>query len=78
MNQVTKMNSNNTFTIDYFSIERYNISLTDRLNTDINSKIVDSSINLLVEIMLDINLNIKNRQSIFKHFLTHMNETNKT
>lgn len=75
-NQSTKINSNNIFDIDNFTIEKYNISLTDRLNTDVNSKIVNSAITLLVEIMLDQNLNTKNRQLIFKHFLTHMNEIN--
>src|SRR5690606_12697744 len=47
---------------------------TDRLNTDLNSKLIDSSANLLIEIILDVNLSNKNRQTIFKHFLTHMSE----
>jgi hypothetical protein len=75
-NQVVKMNSNNCFDIEYFTIEKFDILLTDRLNTDINSKIIDSSSNLLIEILLDVNLSSKNRQLIFKHFLTHMNEMN--
>jgi hypothetical protein len=75
-NQVLKMNSNNTFEIDNFAIEKFDILLTDRMNTDINSRIIDTALNLLIEILLDINLSNKNRQLIFKHFLTHMNEMN--
>jgi hypothetical protein len=71
-----KLNSNNTFDIDNFGVEKFDILLTDRMNTDINSRILDSSLNLLIEILLDVNLSNKNRQLIFKHFLTHMNEMN--
>lgn len=67
-------NSNNLFIINNLNIEKFNICLTDHLNIEINSKLVGTSVNLLVEILLDSNLNAKNRHLIFKHFLTHMSE----
>ena len=67
-------NTNNLFKADNFNTERFNIAYSAKINTEYNSRLVNSGVNLLVEILLDNNLNMKNRQSIFKHFLTHMSE----
>lgn len=64
----------NQFLINNFNIEKFSLLMTERLTSDVNSKLVDSSLNLLVDILLDNNLNGKNRQLIFKHLLTHMSE----
>ena len=66
----------NNFIIDNFGIEKFNIPLTNQIAYDINAKIVDSSINLLVEILLDDNLNIKNRHQILNHFLSNLSNLN--
>lgn len=73
-------NINNMFHIDHFFLEKYNINLTNKLSNSINSgtnshsKLIDSSINLLIEILMDENLNQKNKHQILKHFLTQMND----
>ncbi len=66
----------NNFIIDNFAIEKFNLTFTNQIAYDTNAKIVDSSVNLLVEILLDNNLNIKNRQQILKHFLSHLSNLN--
>ena len=66
----------NNYLIDNFGIEKFNITFTNQIAFDINAKIVDSRVNLLVEILLDSNLNIKNRQQILKHFLSHLSTLN--
>ena len=68
------MNSNNYYIIDLYNIDNFDISQTDKLNAEINSKLVNSAINLLVEILLDNSFYAKNRHSILKYFLTQMSE----
>jgi len=63
-----------SFSIENFGLEKFNIAFSNQFSNDINSKLVESSVNLIVEILLDNNLNLKNRQQIFKHFLTHMSD----
>lgn len=67
-------NTSNTFLIQNYNIDNYNIQLTDKIKVDINSKLVNSAICLLSEILLDPLFYNKNRQSILKYFLTQMNE----
>lgn len=66
----------NAFLINDFAIERFNLDFSHRISYEIDSKLVYTSMSLLVEILLDSNLNVKNRQQILKHFLSHLSNLN--
>ncbi len=67
-------NSNNYYTIDLYNIDNFDILFSEKIQAEINSRIVNSSINLLVEILLDNSFYAKNRHSILKYFLSQMSE----
>lgn len=67
-------NSNNFYLINSYNIDNFDILLTEKMQTEINAKIVNSAITLLVEILLDASFYAKNRHSILKYFLGQMSE----
>ena len=60
------------FIVDNFVVEKFNFKLQNLLSK--NFQFVLSAIKLFVEIMLNKNLNMKNRIAIFQHFLMNITD----
>ena len=76
LSEKQKYNEPSNYIIDNFGLEKFDINLTNQIAFNTNSKIVDSIVNLLVEILLYKELNVKNRQQILMLFLSHLSNLN--
>lgn len=67
-------NSNNYYLIKSYNIDNFDILFSEKVQAEINAKLVNSAIGLLVEVLLDAAFYAKNRHSILKYFLGQMSE----